>query len=199
MDRPANLKTLKQKIRKQVQAALRRQPDKDLLSRTICGKLADLAEYQRARTVMFYIDFGCEVRTRLFLSDVLGREQRIVIPYCLAGQIELFPLQSFDELELGTYGILEPKRGLQERPDRRVDPSELDMIVVPGLAFDRRGGRLGRGKGYYDKLLENVSPNTTLAALAFECQIVAEVPMAPHDVQVDKVITEIAIYERIGG
>ena len=77
---------------------------------------------------------------------------------------------------------------------KRVEIEELDLIMVPGVAFDRRGGRSGHGKGYYDKLLEHARPDTPLVALAFECQMFDEVPMQDHDVFMDKVITEAAVY-----
>jgi len=112
-----------------------------------------------------------------------------------ADRIELFPLRSMDELATGTWGILEPKLALRGREDRKVDARQLDLIVVPGLAFDRTGGRLGYGKGYYDRLLAEVRPDATLVAFAFECQLFATVPMHPHDVAMHKVITEKTVYE----
>ena len=75
-----------------------------------------------------------------------------------------------------------------------VQPDELDVIMVPGVAFDRRGGRTGHGKGYYDKLLEHARRDTPLVALAFECQLFPEIPVQPHDVFMDMVITESAVY-----
>jgi 5-formyltetrahydrofolate cyclo-ligase len=70
----------------------------------------------------------------------------------------------------------------------------LNLVMVPGVAFDRRGARMGHGKGYYDKLLEHARPDTPLVALAFECQLFDEIPTAEHDVFMDKIITEKAIY-----
>ena len=128
------------------------------------------------------------------------REQgkRVVVPYCVGGQIQLFLLADVEELAAGGLGILEPKPALRGDPSRHVEPAGLDLVLVPGVAFDRRGGRLGRGKGYYDGLLAHIRPDTSLVALAFECQIVPEIPMLPHDVYMHKVITEKAIYERGG-
>jgi len=81
---------------------------------------------------------------------------------------------------------------------KHVDVEELDLIMVPGVAFDRRGGRSGHGMGYYDKLLEHARPDTPLVALAFECQLFEEVPTAEHDVYMDKVVTEAAVYQGRG-
>ena len=75
-------------------------------------------------------------------------------------------------------------------------PAALDLIVVPGVAFDRRGGRLGQGKGFYDRLLTQVRPDTLLVAPAFECQIFDSVPTLPHDRPVDRVVTETNVYPK---
>ncbi len=87
-------------------------------------------------------------------------------------------------------GILEPKAEWRRCVERRVDVAELDLIVVPGIAFDHNGGRLGHGKGYYDQLLQFARPDTMLVALAFECQIFPQIPMQPHDIPMHKLITE---------
>src|SRR5437879_13915118 len=96
------------------------------------------------------------------------------------------------------YRILEPRPQLGHLSPKQVTPQELDLVMVPGVAFDRRGGRMGHGKGYYDKLLQHARPETPLAALAFECQLFPEIPVAPHDIFMDKVITEAAVYEGRG-
>jgi len=198
MQGPSDICQQKQQIRAAARANRREQPNKDELSRKICQRLAALPEYAAARTVMFYVDFGSEVRTQHFFPTAWPAGKQIVIPYCAEDRLELFRLESTDELAAGTRGILEPRPEFRSRPDRMVDIAHLDLIVLPGLAFDRRGGRIGQGKGYYDRFLRRVRPNTPLVALAFECQLFAEVPMLPYDKYVDKVITEAAIYERIG-
>jgi 5-formyltetrahydrofolate cyclo-ligase len=185
----------KQQIRAEARARQQSQPHREQLSAEICRKLAALPEYAAAATVMAYVDFGCEVQTRPFLPRVWQQGKRLIVPYCVGEQIELFLLQSLDELAEGAMHILEPRPELRGRADRQVDASQLDLIVVPGLAFDRHGGRLGRGKGYYDRLLQLVPPRTTLVAVCFECQLFPEIPMLSHDVRVHKVITEAAVYE----
>ena len=87
-----------------------------------------------------------------------------------------------------------PNRHQQARPDRRPQAADLDLILVPGLTFDRSGGRLGLGKGYYDRFLKYVRPDAPKIAPAFECQLLDEVPVSPHDVRVDMVVTENAVY-----
>jgi len=192
---PDDLQALKRHLRLQAHAKRRKQPDKDRLSREICRKLATLPEYRSAATVMFYLDIRTEVRTRPFLPAVGEQGKRIVVPYCVEGQIELFRMESLDELAAGTFGILEPPAELRGRADRKVEVSELDLIVVPGVAFDRKGARLGHGGGYYDKLLRLVRPDTAVVALAFECQLFPAIPMQPHDVYMQRVITERTVYQ----
>lgn len=184
----------KQQIREQAHANRNAQENKDELSRAIVAKFMALPEYQAARTVLFYLDVRSEVRTRHSLSEALASGKKIVVPYCVDGELELFHLENLDELSVGMYKILEPKPELRSVAAKRVQVEELDLIMVPGVAFDRRGGRTGHGKGYYDKLLEHANAATPLVALAFDCQIFDEIPMQEHDVFMDKVLTESSTY-----
>ena len=186
---------LKKAIREQSHANRNAQENKDELSRDIVRTFMSLPEYEAAKTVLFYLDVRSEVRTRHSLEDALAGGKKIVVPYCVEGEVlELFHLEALEELSVGMYRILEPKAELRSRPDKRVDVEDIDLIMVPGVAFDRRGGRTGHGKGYYDKMLEHARPDAPLVALAFECQMFPEIPMQPHDVFMDKVITEQAVY-----
>ena len=188
----------KQEIREQAHANRKAQPNKEELSRAICAQFAALPEYGAAKTVMFYVDVRTEVRTREYLPTALTHGKRIVVPYCVDGELELFLLESMDELSIGMYKILEPKPELRLLPAKRVEVAELDLIMVPGVAFDRSGARMGHGFGYYDKLLEHARADTPLVALAFECQLFPEIPTAPHDIFMDKIITEQTIYQGKG-
>lgn len=185
----------KQALREQAHANRRAQPNKEELSGRICEQFLALPEYQAARTVMFYVDVRTEVRTREFLPAALTYGKRLIVPYCVEGELELFHLEDMEELTVGMYRILEPKPELRGLPEKSVDVAEVDLIMVPGVAFDRRGARMGHGKGYYDKLLEHARPDTPLVALAFECQLFDEIPTAAHDVFMDKIITEERIYD----
>jgi 5-formyltetrahydrofolate cyclo-ligase len=184
----------KEALRRQAHANRQAQENKDELSQIICRKFAELPEYAAARTVMFYVDVRAEVRTRHYLPTALEHGKRIVVPYCVEGELELFHLERMDELAIGMYKILEPKEELRSLPQKEVDVAELDLIMVPGVAFDRTGARMGHGFGYYDKLLEHAPTGTPLVALAFECQLFDEIPTQAHDVFMDKIITERAIY-----
>ena len=181
-------------IRKQAHENRKSQEDKEAVSITIMNRFMELPEYDAARTVMFYVDVRDEVRTRQALPAALATGKRIVVPYCVDGELELFWLEVMDELELGMYRILEPKNELRDVVHKRLQPEDLDLIMVPGVAFDKNGGRTGHGKGYYDKLLEHAKPETPLVALAFECQMFDEIPMDHHDIFMDKVVTENNVY-----
>ena len=186
--------SLKQQIRDQAHANRNAQENKDELSREIVARCMALPEYQQASTVLFYLDVRSEVRTRNDLENALASGKKIVVPYCVDGELELFHLTHPDELSVGMYRILEPKPELRTLAAHRVEVQEIDLIIVPGVAFDRDGGRTGHGKGYYDKLLEHARPDTPLVALAFECQLFDKIPMQDHDVFMDQVITEKAVY-----
>ncbi|HEX3150827.1 MAG TPA: 5-formyltetrahydrofolate cyclo-ligase [Gemmataceae bacterium] len=189
----------KKLLREQAHANRNAQPDKDPLSKVICDKFMALPDYAAAKTVLFYIDVRAEVRTRHSLPAALTSGKAIVVPWCNdQGELELFRLADMNELAIGMYKILEPKVELRSLPEKQCRPEDLDLVMVPGVAFDRRGGRMGHGKGYYDKLLQHARLDTPLVALAFECQLFPEIPVADHDIFMDKVITETAVYDGRG-
>jgi len=106
---------------------------------------------------------------------------------CCTSQKKIVPkeIREVRDLEKGTYGIYEPKK---RQKDAKLD--EIDLVVVPGVAFDKRNRRLGRGKGYYDKFLRALPPNKISVGLAFDFQIVDNLPIDSHDIPVSKVITD---------
>jgi 5-formyltetrahydrofolate cyclo-ligase len=198
-DTISDFQARKQLLREQAHANRNAQLQKDELSQQICEKFMSLPEYAAAGTVMFYIDVRSEVRTRHALPAALKSGKRIIVPWCNEqGELELFPLASMDELAVGMYKILEPKLELRNLPEKRIGATDLDLVMVPGVAFDRQGARMGHGKGYYDKLLQHARVDTPLVALAFECQLFPEIPVAGHDIFMDKIITEAAIYQGRG-
>jgi len=190
----SELYELKTAIRKQAHENRRAQVEKDAVSEKIVQRFMDLPDYHSAKTVMFYVDVRDEVRTRQALPAALASGKRIVVPYCVDGELELFWLENMEELELGMYRILEPKNDLRTIESKRVQPPDLDLVMVPGVAFDRNGGRTGHGKGYYDKLLQHARLDAPLIALSFECQMFERIPAESHDIYMDKVVTEDAVY-----
>ena len=194
---PPELLRKKHKLRAEAHNRRRRQPNAELLSRRILARVAEMPEYRAARTVLCYVSFRSEVCTRQFLDAALADGKNLVVPYCRDDRLELFRIESLaGDLAPGTWDILEPRADLRTCADRHVAPSDLDLVVVPGLALDRQCGRIGYGKGYFDRLFPHVRPEAALVAVAFECQMFDEVPMLPHDVRVDKIVTESAVYAR---
>jgi 5-formyltetrahydrofolate cyclo-ligase len=193
----------KAKLRRQAYDARNAQEHKDDVSKAIVERFIALPEYAAANTAMWYLDVRSEVRTRHQLGEALVSGKKIVVPYCTiddsgANKLGLWHLTGMDELVKGTWSILEPPRERWGDPGKEVDPRELDLVMVPGVGFSRDGARMGNGQGYYDRLLDRVRPEAPLIALAYECQLFAELPVSPHDVYMDKVITEKAIYQGRG-
>jgi len=186
---------LKKLIREKAHAARNAEQDKDGKSQRICDRLMALPEFIKAREVLFYIDVRSEVRTRACIPKALALGKKVIVPYCVKDELALFPLEGMDELDLGAFKILEPKKELRERPEKQYDVKDVDLIIVPGVAFDKRGGRMGHGWGYYDRLLRRARPETPRVALAFQSQLFEEIPMDPHDIFMDKIITEEAVYD----
>ena len=172
------------------------QKNKVELSRGMCAKFLALPAYSKAKLVMWYVDAGSEVRTRETLPEALKLPQKIVVPYCIieTNQLELFLLESMEELVEGAYRILEPKEELRNAPGKRIQPEELDLVMVPGTAFDPQGGRMGQGKGYYDRLLTGARKDAPLVGMAFDCQVFPSIPVSEHDVFMDMVLTESQSY-----
>jgi 5-formyltetrahydrofolate cyclo-ligase len=159
-------------------------------SKTIKFLLFSLPEFIQAKTVMFFVSFRSEVLTEEMIKAAIVLKKKVVVPVtdrenrCLV----LSELQDYDhDLVPATYGIPEPKKEKM----KEVSPEELDLIVAPGSVFDAKGRRIGYGGGYYDKLLRCLQVKIQVAALAFELQIVNEVPCNPErDIPVDLIITE---------
>lgn len=179
------------------------QPDKDRVSALAVARLLELAEYTRAGTAMWYVDCRSELRTRQALPAAVASGKRIVVPYCTvdergANKLGLWHLESMDELVVGKWDILEPPHERWGEPGKEVAPTELDIVVVPGVGFSREGGRMGNGQGYYDRLLANVREDCSLVGLCFECQLFDDLAVDVRDVFMDRVATEKAIYRGRG-
>lgn len=158
-------------------------------SRKIGELLFALPEFQSARIVMFFASFRSEVETGLMIRHALTSGKRVILPKVKGKDLALFEIRDFEkDVSPGTWGILEPVAS------RSIDLAEIDLIIVPGVAFDERGNRLGYGAGYYDRLLSTFT-NATVA-LAFELQIVPQIHADPHDVPVKKIVTEKRILEK---
>ncbi len=204
---PEELKKLterKNKMRRQAYDARAAQENKDEISAVICNAFIRLPEYQKAKTAIWYIDCRSEARTQSYLEKEIAKgEKYIVVPYCTVDEkgdnkLGLWRLDNFNELIVGKWNILEPPRDKWGDPKKEVNPEDLDIVMVPGVGFDRNGGRMGNGQGYYDRLLEKVRPDCPLIAICYEAQLFDEILVGPHDIFMDKVITEKQIYNGKG-
>ncbi len=142
--------------------------------------------FQKAEHVALYSGTADEVLTRPFLRTLL-KNKKIYLPKVELGdrKMTFCRIQSCSgDLVKGAYGIMEPRASCPRRSARR-----MDIIIVPGVAFDRHGGRLGRGAGYYDRLLKKAGKVTKIG-LCFREQLIRKVPMTARDVRMDRVITD---------
>lgn len=144
-----------------------------------------LPEVQRARVVMLFYSFGTEVATGGMSERVLRAGKRLLLPYLAGdGSMEAAEIRPGEELAPTGYGPREPARRVA------VDPADVDVVVAPGLAFDRSGNRLGYGGGYYDRYLERMGSAATRIGVAFSLQLVEGIPTEPGDQRVDIVVTD---------
>jgi len=170
------------------------QPNTEALSERICATLKMLPEYQHAETICSYVGVGNEVLTWNFLDAAMAGGKKIVVPYVSKGRLALFRLADLAELGPAPFGLLEPRRELRGQPAQQMEAHDADLFVVPGLAFDTAGTRLGHGKGYYDKLLHLARAETPRVGVAFACQMWPRLPALAYDVSMHAVITEIAVH-----
>ena len=171
--------------------------ERALLGARIVATVLDLRAYGDAGVVLAYASFGTELQTDELLRRVLAGGKTLLLPRVGRGGLVLYEVRDLaGDLEPGTWGIREPV------PDHcpLADPRGVDFALIPGVAFDGRGRRLGYGGGFYDRLLAGgLRGGTPRVAGAFGVQIVDEVPTGPHDAPVDLVVTEKEVYARDGG
>ncbi len=189
------LPDIKTDLRRASLAKRRALPDRQRRSELIALRLVDLPLFRHAQTVFCYVGLSDEVHTLELVHSLLTTPKQVVVPYCEDGDIHLFYLERGDELEEGAYGILEPKKELRKKPMRTCHPSSVDLYIIPGVAFDPQGNRIGHGAGYFDRLLgESVlKPGVNIVALAFDCQLVKEIPASVHDIPVQTIVMESGI------
>lgn len=162
------------------------------LNLTITSKLLALPEYAKAKTILAYMNIGSEFNTTEFIRELLASGKMLALPKVNKAKkiLELYLVKNpATELQEGVWGIAEP----DETMCQRIAIDEVDWVLVPGLVFDTRGYRIGYGGGYYDKLLSSRITKTYLVAAAYSVQMVQVLPALPHDITVDKVITELSI------
>ena len=158
-------------------------------SKKITESLLKLDIYQQSTNIMLYIATPSEVQTKEIIKNAQKDRKKVFVPLIIRRDQPMLPslVNDFEkELSTGYLGILQPKREFF----RIYPPNTLDLIIVPGVAFTLQGHRLGRGGGYYDQFLSQLKKNILSVALAFEMQILAQIPYDQNDFPVDYIITE---------
>jgi 5-formyltetrahydrofolate cyclo-ligase len=178
-------KQLRQQIRDRLAAV--RPADLQARSAAACRLLCETDEYRHSDVIMIFLSMPLEVDTSFIAIQAWRDGKRILAPRVSWEQRRMLPveIQSLTtDVEPGPMGIREPTEGMP------VPVLDIDLVVVPGLAFDERGNRLGRGRGFYDRFLQHKDMRAVSCALALEDQIVPEVPVGEHDKRVDMIVTD---------
>lgn len=147
----------------------------------IFKKVSKTKEFLDAENVMVYMSLGNEVCADKLIKHALEMGKNVIVPVMVNDEIIPCKIDNIDNLKIGRFGIREPE-------DRRVWQGGIDLVIVPGVGFDKKGGRIGFGKGYYDRFLEK-KPSKKIA-LAYSFQIVDDTFSGEHDIPMDKIITE---------
>jgi len=155
------------------------------LSDRIAVRLLKLIDRRAPRTVMLFASFGSEIETRGIIETLDRAGHRVALPVVAGPELRAVAFRPGDPVRTARYGAAEPLS------TGDVPPDAIDVVVVPGLAFDREGYRVGYGRGYYDRFLARIRPDARRIGIAFSVQVVADVPHGSSDRPVDCLVTEI--------
>lgn len=180
----------KARLREEVLARRDREPDRRTRSERIVSAVLALEEYRAARLVSWFVGVRSEVETLPAIERELLLGRAVALPFVEQGTLRLARVESVEEIGPAPFALLEPVTWVRGDESRRVSADAVDVFVVPGVAFDGAGGRLGHGKGYYDGLLAGARSDALFVAAAFDCQVVDVVPMTAHDVRMHRLVTE---------
>lgn len=163
---------------------------KEEMDREIFNRLINLDLYKEAKNIFIYLSFGSEIDTNPIIDRALEDGKEVYIPkiYKSNKEMKAIRLNSFEDLEENSMGILEPKDD-----SNFIDKENIDLIIVPGAVFDLEGNRIGYGGGYYDRFLSNIKDKRNKVALAYDLQIVENIEAEEHDIKVDYIITNYRI------
>ena len=151
------------------------------MSEKVLTTLEAYPEFQKGHTILLYHSMKDEVQTHAFIEK-WSRSKKIILPVVIGDELELRVYTGPQDLAINSYGIAEPTG------TRFTDYRAIDLAVIPGVAFDRHGQRLGRGKGYYDRLLPQIA--APKAGICFPFQLIEEVPAEEFDFRMDTVIAQ---------
>lgn len=151
----------------------------------IFEKLKALEEFKESNNIFIYIGFGSEIDTKVLILDMIKEGKRVYVPKILGKNMILIEITSLDNLIQNKFKILEPIGDKNE-----IDVDNLDLVIMPGIVFDRKGNRIGYGGGFYDRYLENSKSTLKKIALAYSIQLLENIDVENHDLKVDLIITE---------
>lgn len=178
----------KKEIREEIIAKRNLIKEKDKLDEIIKKKLISTKAYKESKNIFIYLGFGSEINTIKYIEDFLRDGKKIIVPYTNTKNKVMYGIEinTLEGLKKNRFGILEPT-------DISVifNKDDIDLIIVPGVAFDKEGNRIGYGGGYYDKFLNELKKDIPTIALAYDFQVFESIPTEVHDIKVDMVITEI--------
>jgi 5-formyltetrahydrofolate cyclo-ligase len=183
------IKEEKQRIRCEMRKIRRNIPESlvNSWSKQIGDYFCSWSMYQRCESIMFYLAMPDEVQTEQMINDALRRGKEVCVPLLgeKYGEMVAAEIKSLDELVVGKYGLKMP----DPAKSKLVLPSSIQMVVIPAVAFDRNGNRLGLGAGYYDRFLIEAL-NSVLVGMAWECQLANKLPDEEHDIKMQYLMTE---------
>ena len=176
-------------IRKKILRLLRNQKEEDRLRKSlvILERLFGLPEFQSSKTILFYASFDGEVDTFEMMKRAQKLGKKIALPVILRDKRSIIPtlIQHLEkDLDDGPYGIKQPRHN----KGKALNLKELDLVVIPGVVFDKNNYRLGRGAGYYDRFLAGLSKDVPSVGLAFDFQVIDRLPRQRHDMAVSHVL-----------
>ena len=180
-------KVLKQRLRPVCAAVRAKVPDKEQKAKEICRLVQTLPAFRDAETVLCYLSAGSEVETRGIIEACFNAGKRVAVPRCYENsRMEFLPVTAVSQAsELSRFGIAEPPHG------EPIDPADADLCLVPALAFDKEGYRLGYGMGYYDRYLKRFSGVTV--GLCYNDCLRDALPTTQNDCPVHLIVTETQI------
>jgi 5-formyltetrahydrofolate cyclo-ligase len=188
LDSKITLQQEKARLRAEVLARREALTDRPARDARIQAQLLALPEWRGAKVVSLFVGVKSEVATLPLIAAALGAGKVVAVPVVEAGALSLYRIDDLASLAPAPFGLLEPRPELRDATHRQ-DPATVDLFIVPGVAFDRNGGRLGYGKGYYDGLLPKARAGVLKIGVGFDVQLVESVPMGPHDVRLSRLIT----------
>lgn len=156
-------------------------------SSVICNTIRNLTIYKNAEMIFTYVDFGSEVKTSELITTAIKEGKKIAVPKIIGNRMDFYQIQSMDDLHQGYFGIREPDSDVPVK-------NQSALMLMPGVVFDRERSRIGYGKGFYDKYLEE-NPMKHTVAVAYECQIQDRIPSGPLDKKPFLIVTECNIYQ----